>query len=318
MVFIMGEGDTSTRRKFASLLGALSLPILAGCTTDEDGSDNTNDNEGEEADTTNDSESTTTEDTSEEVIFERVSDERASTTFSAKRGDEIVVNVDNREGFRTHIVIRSTDFADGIGTLLSEGVEDDDTFRVLIEEDATYTIEMTPHDETESTFGKVKAVLIPGESSEQAATEEGEEPELGEDPEEAAQNWVTNNQQDIETALEEFEQGTTHYNNAKYQQAKDAFDSAELQFFRLRDEVHEIAFRGEDNPLFETFDLLRGCFSGMTAAAQIRKEAAASIVEQGDEQAAAESWEESEEILQTLEDYRQRAEEEIGVDPLDP
>ena len=308
----MNEDYNTTRRKFASLIGTLSLPVLVGCTTD--------DNQDEEVDTTDNSESTATEDTSEEVVFERVSDERASTTFPAERGDEIVVNVDNREGFRTHVVVRSTELADGIGTLLSEGVEDEGTFRVLIEEDASYTIEMTPHDETQSTFGRVKAVLIPGEGSEQMATEveeESEEPEK--EPEESVHDWIMEHKEEIGGAMQTFESGNSDYEAGEYASAEELYESAEGRFEGLLDEMIQKGMQWDRESDYRyAYSSAAHCFSQMSETAKFRKLAATNIVQHNNEEAATERWEESIQLLEDAEECRERVRKELNIDPLSP
>jgi len=142
----MNKSNYVTRRQSMILIGGVSLPALAGCTN-------------------NNNESSMADDLGGEMIFDQRSSERESERFDATRGDEIVVDVFNRDGFRTHVNIRSRDSFDGIGNLLSEGVQDEARFRVQVEEDAEYVIEMTPHDETWSTEGEMRAVLVPGEGS---------------------------------------------------------------------------------------------------------------------------------------------------------
>lgn len=312
--------DYFNRRCFLGVVATASVIGIAGCSGDSD-SDGSGDESGPEQTDTSESDpgSTATEDSPGEVIFEQTSRERVGTTFQATEGDEIITDVTNGDGFRTHVVIREESYETTFEGL-SEGVQDEDTFRTQVEEDGTYTIEMTPADETESTWGKVRAVLITKESSEEVTTEEqGETTEPEKEPEKAVREWILEHEQEIKQATQTFESGNDRYEAEEYASAEELYISSKEEFETLFNKLVQKSNQWDiESDYYAAYSSAAACFIEMSDTANIRRAAAANIAQHNNKPAATERWEESEQQLEDAEECRRRVKREFGIDPLKP
>lgn len=92
-----------------------------------------------------------------ETVVDRENYERVTDSFEAEQGDQIKVNIENTAtGLRTHVAIESPSGE----IVLSEGVQDEASYEVGLEESGEYTVRMDPPDSSPTTSGSVEVVIL--------------------------------------------------------------------------------------------------------------------------------------------------------------
>lgn len=92
-----------------------------------------------------------------ETVVDRENYERITNSFEAQQGDQIQVAIANTAtGHRTHVAIESPSGE----TILSEGVQDEATHELTLEETGEYTVRMDPPDSSAQTAGSVEVTIL--------------------------------------------------------------------------------------------------------------------------------------------------------------
>ena len=90
-----------------------------------------------------------------ETVLDRTVSQETTDHFEAEEGDTITVQVDNRFGFRTHVVVD-----DPTGEqMLSQGVEDEASYQFTAEESGEFIVRIQPADNDARTSGNVEIVI---------------------------------------------------------------------------------------------------------------------------------------------------------------